>query len=116
MTPQALTALKESIAHWERIATGNRKPGELVGREWCDLCSVFNAPIQKMVERCIGCPVYEKTGDWFCRGTPWVSIEEAIDTQRGEQETADWLDTPEARDLAAKELAFLKSLLPEEGK
>lgn len=116
MTPQALTALQKSIAHWERLATGNRKPDELVGGSWCALCDEFNGSIP-FDERCQGCPVYEKTGKRFCAGTPWVAIERVIDHHYDEQATAEWLDnTEEARELAAKELAFLKSLLPVEEK
>lgn len=115
MTPQALTALQKSIAHWERVATGNRQPDELVGGGWCDLCTEFNHSMS-WNKRCKGCPVYEKTGEQFCAGTPWVEIERVLDGRCGEEATADWLDTDEAAELAAKELAFLKSLLPVEEK
>ena len=107
MTPQALTALKQSIEHWRRLATGQRKPDESVGPQWCALCEVFN----RSWLMCKGCPVREKTGQPYCRKTPWTTIETYDDGGN----TNDWLDnSPEARALAAEELAFLESLLPEE--
>jgi hypothetical protein len=118
MTPQALKALKESIEHWERLAAGKRNPHESVGADGCALCRVFNPCIMdngfRREDRCNGCPVAERTGKQFCFETPWDMIGKAIDEHGDEETTRNWLDNdPEARVLAAAELAFLKSLLPD---
>ena len=121
MTPQALTALKQSIEHWRRLATGQRKPDESVGASHCALCREFNPakmPIGKSYsDRCGGCPVAESgigSSRVFCTDTPWVSIEQIIDGHSLPSTTLAWVDSPEARALAAEELAFLESLLPED--
>lgn len=41
MTAIALKALKESIAHWRRLATGRRKGGEWPVESCCALCKQF---------------------------------------------------------------------------
>jgi hypothetical protein len=116
MTPQALKALKQSIEHWRRIAAGTRKPKESVGVQHCALCRKFNPPEMPSGmtynDRCGGCPVKERTGKHFCDGTPWVEIEDVIDSHSGEGATQMWLNTDKAKALAAEELAFLESLLP----
>ena len=118
MTPQALTALQQSIEHWRRLATGQRKPDESVGACYCALCREFNPPAGRYTDRvfyCVGCPVMERTGNQFCYTTPWEKIEKAMDDHNDERDTRDWLDnSPEARALAAEELAFLESLLPQD--
>ena len=117
MTPQALTALKESIAHWERVASGTMFNTESVGANNCALCREFNwfdLPAGKSYDdRCVGCPVCDKTGKRFCKGTPYDVFQTKQETLVLSSSFKSWLATPEARDLAAKELAFLKSLLPE---
>lgn len=91
-----MTALDESIAHWERLATGNREEGENPSASHCALCRNHN--------RCEGCPVNEATGNHGCSLTPYFDANFAC-LEHG-------LDSPEFRAAAQKELDFLKSLRP----
>lgn len=107
MTPQALKALKESIAHWERLTAGAL--GETHGADHCPLCKAFNKAWfttgEPMSNDCKGCPVKERTGKSYCRNTPWDAIDDDLCLEEG---------TVEFRALAVVELDFLKSLLPVE--
>ena len=114
MTPQALTALKQSIEHWRRLTAGTPNPGELIGRSWCALCREFNDLLADELDCCVGCPVYANTGFKYCAKTPWEAIEEKLCLHN--YRLTDWIKTPQARALAAEELAFLESLLPEDRK
>ncbi len=106
MTTQALKALKESIAHWTRLATGKRITDEDIYDDDCALCAKFYCG--KEDEHCKGCPVAAKTGVPGCSGTPHHAVIEAQD------DFGD--DSPQFRTAAKKELAFLKSLLSKKGK
>lgn len=88
MNAETLTALRGSIAKWRAIVAGtgiNRGPSD------CPLCKLFF-----FVRRCVGCPVFERTGETGCGGTPYSDYE-----KNGELE------------VAKAELDFLISLLPE---
>lgn len=100
MTKRALTALKESIRHWEEMArTGWEK--EQPDAEHCALCRVFNWP-PSLKALCDGCPVSHSTGRILCVGTPFS---EAHRNYRNE-------DKRGFKKHARAEVAFLKSLLP----
>lgn len=113
MKPEVLKALKSSIAHWERLASGKRIHNEGVGVDDCALCKMFNRHINlngpDLDTRCFGCPVREHTGQQFCRGTPFILAEEISDKI---DEFDEPLDTAMFKEAAQKELEFLKSLLP----
>lgn len=112
MTPQAITALQKSIAHWKKIAAGDMR--EDIGAPTCALCREFNHSRAGHLV-CDGCPVKEFTGKAGCLKTPYNSIENfMINMTNGEFIT--WRRSPEFLAMAAKELAFLKSLLPVEEK
>lgn len=100
MTPQALTALKESIEHWKRIVASPLT--EKLGPENCGLCKLFLYNKNRLLHSCRGCPVYASTGQQFCGGTPYGTC--AI------------VDEGDPRYLifAQQELDFLISLLPPE--
>lgn len=105
-TPEeTLRALQDSIAHWERLATGNRRLSENVGGDDCALCKIFFIG-KDFKDVCIGCPVYQKTNLKGCRGTPFTDAS-IICFNFG-------LNSPEFKEAAQKELDFLKSLLPKE--
>jgi hypothetical protein len=95
-----LAALKESIAHWKRLANGKRQKGEEILSSDCALCQTFVV----ISDSCYGCPVMALTGESSCRKTPW----------RGACET--WEDygpdSIEFQRAAFVQLEFLKSLLP----
>jgi len=110
MNPETLVALQKSIEHWERLATGTSKEEEGVGRSHCDLCKLFYPPIPPLEWEnawdCAGCPVRQATGFRFCANTPYNNAN-AASRLSGKL-------SPEFQLAAAKELAFLKSLLPEQ--
>ena len=102
MNRKTLTALKESIAHWERLATGKASSGEGVGVHHCALCQLF------YYKGCSGCPVKKETGDPQCIGSPYMKAYHASYTPAGNQS----YNNKKFKAAAAKELEFLKSLLP----
>lgn len=102
MTTVALKALKLSIAHWQRLASGNRKRGEKPITKNCALCALFIE--QDGDASCEGCPIFESTEERFCNGTPYRIAYRSSDDHG--------LDSPLFHAAARKELAFLKSLLP----
>lgn len=64
MTPETAQALEASIKHW-RDNVEAKTPGQASCEELdCALCGLF------FERNCKGCPVNEKTGLRFCRGTP----------------------------------------------
>ena len=103
MNTQTLEALKASIAKWERNAEAKTPNEYLTSDIDCPLCNLF------IRDGCKGCPVFERTGELFCRDTPYRTAGPAW---------FDWtdLETSEHRDrahaAACDEVAFLKSLLP----
>lgn len=64
----ALKALDASIAHWNRLATNTATIGERPSAHHCALCQKFN----KSDGACKGCPVVHKTGQPYCRSTPYT--------------------------------------------
>ena len=102
---KTLAALKKSIAHWERLASGHRKRGEWIGPHQCALCKLFIA------DECEGCPVAEETGYSYCDGTPYEIVQTYVDA-RFLVDRESILNSQEFKSAARKELRFLKSLLP----
>lgn len=88
MSPETLTALQGSIAKWERIVARTQSNH---GREDCALCNLFYD------SDCVNCPVSAKTGQPFCKGTPYYTYSFSGKTED-----------------AQRELDFLRSLLPSE--
>ena len=102
-----LKALKESIEHWKRMATGTRNPDERVGSDDCALCGEF------FNRSCAGCPVATAMGKPLCIGTPYEAAHELFSIK----EDGDYRDnshSPEFKATALKELEFLESLLSKE--
>lgn len=83
--------LRDSIAHWERIATDTRLPKETIFAKDCALCRRF------VDLRCVGCPV-ESCGS----GSPWYSVADATDLHGK--------DSPEFFAAAQAMLDFLRRL------
>ena len=113
MNPETLQALKDSIAHWERMRDGGRLTyGETPMGSECALCDRFvrNAGYDS---GCFGasctrsdgeqCPVLAKTGEPYCRNSPWATAKVAFFN----------LSDHAWRLAAQDEIDFLKSLLPE---
>jgi len=105
MDKETLEALERSIKKWEAIVAGK---GEDRGGENCALCELFAE------YECVGCPVHTEIGETNCQGTPfheWVNHHE----ERHPESFSEALkvECSECKELAQKELEFLKSLLPE---
>lgn len=101
MKPTTLKALKQSIAHWRRLATGKEKKGEHPDSSSCALCKLF------IRIGCKGCPVAEKARETGCNGTPFLDA-----YKRYQQMGWGFASESTFRTAAKKELAFLESLLP----
>jgi hypothetical protein len=97
MNSKTRKALMKSIQHWKRLATGKRRRNEVVGPQYCALCEMF---IENL--GCEGCPVQQATGCSSCGETPY---------REANRHCRD-LDSPVFKEAAAKELKFLKGLLP----
>ena len=98
MDHRTLTALKGSIKKWEGIVAGTEGDE---GIKNCPLCQEF------WNDGCVGCPVYEHTGQMSCDGTPYD------DWTHHRWESGMKAETPEDKLQAQKMLDFLKSLLPD---
>ena len=105
MDAKTLEALKASIAKWERNAEADRATSYRTSPSDCPLCDLF------FREECQGCPVSERTGRSKCDGTPYDDAHRAkVRWYWGVFSEAEQYAHAAARD----EVAFLKSLLPEE--
>ena len=102
MNAATLKALNGSITKWRKIVAGT---GEDRGGANCPLCKLFNSPSSP--KGCDGCPVREKTGSAWCRGSPYQAW---LATNAGKSEGT--AITKHERALAQKELDFLISLRP----
>lgn len=102
MTPEAATALEESIAHWKRMRKlktwdARKKSEEVPSSADCSLCDLFAIGRRSI---CTGCPVHARTGGVLCRKTPYG---EARDAFYSYDDTA-W------QKAATAEIKFLESL------
>ena len=107
-------ALRQSIAHWERMANGKRRKMfnhdngeyelEVPDADFCSLCVMagYNPRINKFND-CKKCPVFMKTGLPGCDGTPY---DKALDVF-----LSFGIDSDEFKEAAQEEVDFLKSLL-----
>ena len=114
MDKYTLEALEGSIENW-RYNTQSKFDERRSGRKDCPLCTMFNTMDMSRAECCKDCPVYEKTGKKYCSETPYDDIGPlmwAVDDEVISDEEAD----KEWKTIAENELAFLESLLPEEGR
>lgn len=112
MNPATLKALKQSIAHWERMRMmkweerGCSFPRDVPDSEHCALCRRFlNATERKSCTRVTeDCPVAQKSGKVGCQCTPFSTANSLF-----------WLPGEAAWRKGAKaEIDFLKSLLPKQ--
>lgn len=124
MTPQALDALKASIAKWEanlEHAKAGRFVDVVLGPYDCPLCQMFNNDDTYPPEACSGCPVKDYTGSTHCVETPYVAVRLAIDdiARPGEDRSTRGEIAASRADAVAKiqaEVDFLISLLSEGAK
>ena len=106
MDAETLAALKQSIEKWEHNAVAETPDDFATEAETCALCDLFY-----WKGGCNRCPVKERTGQWGCRGTPYVAADAA------HEEWSACPSNPTLRDAshaaARAEAEFLRSLLPE---
>ncbi len=115
-------AIRDSIAHWEQLR--NLNPDHYPGAQQCALCKLFYDFAKSEAYHCVGCPIYAKTGERYCKASPFQKavadydkVEEwqeelrlnDTDTNRGAMDAA----IAEFHRSATVEIEFLKSLLVE---
>lgn len=111
MNEATLIALKQSIEKWKQNAIATEPNQVAMGPKSCPLCVMYNTDGMPREKLCTGCPVFEKVGNKYCSGSPYVdaiSLRSAWRWGHGEGD--------EFRAAAQKEVEFLESLLPEEAK
>jgi hypothetical protein len=101
MDARTAKALEDSIKHWEQNVAAEKLEDTKIGPENCALCGLFNMPhAASQGTSCVGCPVMDRTGQNFCKGSPYDQVELADDAR----------DFNAFRAAAQRELDFLKSL------
>ncbi len=103
MTKETEQALRESVAHWERMRDGTTIGFESPHGTYCALCRYFFKDYKG--GPCAQCPVKLKTLETHCENTPWKTANEAW-IMNGPHSQA-------FKDAADKMIDFLKSLLPQ---
>lgn len=100
MKKRTLKALKKSIAKWEKNAERKFTHEVRTGVSDCPLCTLF------FMNSCKGCPVSEASGVTNCDNTPYNNV---VNLKPLSSEPV----RPALKDAIEREVAFLKSLLPE---
>lgn len=128
MRPDTLTALQQSIAHWERLLANEpieikvpKHVQEDVGVSpyitenadggSCALCWKFDSARGCVTPEGEYCPVARRTGHDGCGGSPWSSAYGAYYERRKHEENSDKYLAYSKKIQA--EVDFLKSLEPE---
>lgn len=100
MNAKSKKALKDSIAHWRRMAAGTERENEAPCPHDCALCAAH--------PRCHNCPVKNLTGHGGCDNTPYTRAYEAwYGWRKGRGSEIEF------REAATVQLNFLRALLPE---
>ncbi len=106
MDRKTYDALIASIEKWEGNAAVRRIASAQVYGDSCPLCDLF----WRWNAACEGCPVRNATGCSECAGSPWKDVIDAyFDFKRGAVPLRIF------RDAAAREVNFLRSLVPAGG-
>ncbi len=73
MDEKTAKALEESIKHWEENVQAAKKGRDVsIDPYDCALCKMF---MLAYADRgCTSCPVYKKTGESYCHGTPYYEV------------------------------------------
>ena len=112
MKDETKVALQQSIEHWERLRDGTHHEHEqpsdldcaLCNRFTCGVCQRFNN-YGELIEKC---PVFEVTGIFACRNSPYGDAKLAF------HNSYDEFTSEERYNRMNAEVQFLKSLLPKE--
>lgn len=104
---QQLAALDESIAHWQRLASGNRLKDESIGMSHCALCKLVDPDTND----CGQCPIaiVNPNNEW-CKHTPYDAVFDAPDSYTIASGWRVNLDSPEFLAAAQRELEFLQQV------
>ena len=106
----------ECVAHWISNLR-EAEEGEYfkiqIGAAHCALCFCFNFPELRRSERCIGCPIYKKTGERYCDNTPFPEIQQSLYSVRVNEELAE-LDAMQLIFDIEDEISFLLQVFDEE--
>ena len=107
-------AIEGAIAKWKLIAYDG---GTDRGTTDCALCQLYHVP-KHSIEYCIGCPVYQHTGETWCRSTPYEQWSRIV---KGGYNASSLNDLSGeklniAKEIAIDELNFLKMILKKEMK
>ena len=103
MNKIAREALELSSKHWEENLAAATLEDASISASDCALCETFNMD-RDSAGFCVGCPVFAKTREQFCGGTPYIDAICALDNWEEHDDPSSW------RIVAQAELDFLKSL------
>lgn len=111
MKKKTLKALKKSMKHWLDNAAAEKISDVSIEAKDCALCEMFLLPNAS----CVGCPVEEHTGVWYCERSPFINAAEAYNAwvwawAESSKPASHAKKTFQA--AARKQYEFLESLLP----
>lgn len=110
LSKEQTDALKKSIKKWELIVD---EGSEDLGPADCECCIIYNSINTRLETRedcCKSCPVFLKTRERFCAGTPFEKWED----YQEENDMGEWKVFDDySKQLAQAELDFLKGILEE---
>lgn len=114
MDAPTLTALQQSIERWEMLSLASEPGWIRLGSSQCPLCVRFME--DGSGPECHRCPVFHRTAEANCGGTPYPLAADAFSSWRGARYYGLGYDEPACRDkfqaAARDEAEFLRSLLP----
>jgi hypothetical protein len=99
-------ALAGSIKKWEQIVAGEIADE---GAWNCPLCLVFRTTFPSESD-CYGCPIFENTGEKYCKDTPYGVWDEYFGWHYVTKHNDRKAYNKKTKQLAQTELDFLKEL------
>lgn len=112
MNEETRAELLAEIRHWRDNARAE------TAEEYGDIYDGYELCARFMKQKCLGCPVMQRTGKAECEGTPYFRATKAYTKWRdATPETAREDEARSAAHAAATAFAdWLEALLPEDGK
>ena len=108
MDKRMLEALQASITKWEENTEITFIEEAKIWEDTCPLCEISSQRTTgEMESPCEACPVYERTGQVDCEGSPWYNT---LLYWRAVENGIRFLS--DFHSAAQKEVEFLKFLLP----
>ena len=71
-----IEALNKSIDHWEDNCNADEFDDVDTSSSSCECCRQWYSSGNG---ECIGCPIFEKTGQIYCHGTPYYEVSDLVD-------------------------------------